>query len=110
MQTLLFSDSEVWFKQRDEEDFHVPISWSRGQRAEVSELVGTYLLKQLKVSIAKENRGFYRDYGLGIFKNMSRPEVGRKIKETVKIFKNNGLSITLKINLKTADFLYIYFD
>ena len=110
MQTLLFSDSEVWFKQRDEEDFHVPISWSRGQRAEVSELVGTYLLKQLKVSIAKESRGFYRDYGLGIFKNMSRPEAGRKIKETVKIFKNNGLSITRKTNLKTADFLYIYFD
>ena len=37
-------------------------------------------------------------------------EVERKKKELVKIFKNNGLSITVKTNLKTADFLVIHFD
>ena len=26
------------------------------------------------------------------------------------IFKNNGISVTVKPNLKTADFLDIYFD
>ena len=41
---------------------------------------------------------------------MPGPEVKRKKKELVKIFKNNGLSITLKTNLKTADFLDIHFD
>ena len=73
-------------------------------------LVGTYLLNQLKVVIAKENMGLYRDDGLGIFKNMSGPEVERKKKEIVKIFENNGLSITVKITLKPADFLVIHFD
>ena len=46
--------------------------------AEVCELVGTYLLNQLKVVIAKENMRLCRDDGLGIFKNMSRPEVEEK--------------------------------
>ena len=53
---------------------------------EVCELVGTYLLNQLKVVIAKENMGCYRDNCLGIFKNMAGPEVERKKKELVKIF------------------------
>ena len=77
---------------------------------EVCELVGAYLLNQLKVVIAKENIGLYRDDGLGIFKSTSGPEVERKKKELVKIFKNNGLSITVKTNIKTADFLDIHFD
>ena len=76
----------------------------------VCELVGTYLLNQLKVAIAKENMGLYRDNGLGIFRNMSGPEVERKKKELVKIFKNNGLSITVKSNLKTVEFLGIHFE
>ena len=52
----------------------------------------------------------YRDDGLSIFKNMSGPEAERKKKELVKIFKDNGLSITEKTSLKTADFLDIHFD
>ena len=41
---------------------------------------------------------------------MSRPEVERKKKELGKIFKNNGLPITVKTNLTTSDFLDIDFD
>ena len=52
----------------------------------------------------------YRDDGLSIFKNMSGPEAERKKKELVKIFKDNGLSITEKTSLKTADFPDIHFD
>ena len=48
--------------------------------AEVCELVGTYLLNQLKVVIAKENMRHYTDNGLGMFKNMPGPEVERKKK------------------------------
>ena len=54
--------------------------------------------------------GLYRDDGLGIFKNMSGPEVERKQKILVKIFKNDELSIIVKTNLKIADFLDIHFD
>ena len=70
---------------------------------EICELVGT-CLKQLKLVIRREKMGLYRDDGLGIFKKMSGSEVERKKKELVKIFKNNGLSITVKTNIKTFSF------
>ena len=41
---------------------------------------------------------------------MSGPEVERKKKDVIRIFKSNGLSITFKTNLKVADFLDIYFE
>ena len=44
------------------------------------------------------------------FKNFSRTAAERKKKELVTIFKNNGLSITVKTNFKTANFLDINFD
>ena len=71
---------------------------------EICELVGTCLLNQLKLVIRREKMGLYRDDGLGIFKKMSGSEVERKKKEIVKIFKNNGLSITVKTNIKTFSF------
>ena len=82
--TLLFSDGEPWAKKDDKDGFDVPVNCYDG--VEVCELVGTYLLNQLKVVIAKENMGCYRDNCLGIFKNMAGPEVERNKKELVKIF------------------------
>ena len=35
----------------------------------------------------KEDVGLYHDDGLGIFKNISRPEIERKKKAIVKVFK-----------------------
>ena len=78
--------------------------------AEMCELVGTYLLNQLKVAIAKEKKRLDRNDEIGVFKSTPGPEVERKKKELVKIFKNSGLSINVKTNIKTADFLDIHFD
>ena len=75
---------------------------------EICELIGTYLLYQINNVISKENVGWYRDDGLGIFRNMSGPEVERKKKDLIRIFKSNGLSITVKTNL--TDFLDIHFE
>ena len=78
--------------------------------AEVCELVGTYILNKLKNVTNKENIGLYRDNGLGIFQNIPKIETKRKKKEIVKVFKDCGLSITIKCNLKSIDFLDITFD
>ena len=55
----------------------------------------------------KELVGLYRDDGLGIMKNMSGPEIERKQKQIIKIFKDCGLNIAIKTNLKSVDFLDI---
>ena len=106
--TLLFTDGEPCFQKDDEDDFNVPMGCYDG--AEVCELVGTYLLNQLMVVIAKENMELYRHDGVGIFKSVSGTEVEFKTEELVTIFKNNGVSITVKANLEIVCFIDIYFN
>ena len=105
---LLFSNSETWVKKDGDENFNVPIDCYDG--AEICELIRTYLLYQINNVISKENMGLYRDDRLGMFRNMYGPEVERKKKTLIRTFKSNGLSITVKTNLKVADFLDIYFE
>ena len=78
--------------------------------AEVCELVGTYILNKLKNITNKENIGLYRDDGLGIFQNIPKTEIERKKKQIVKVFKDCGLSITIKCNLKSVDVPVVTFD
>ena len=106
--TLLFNNGEPWIKKGDEEDFDVSVGCLDG--AEVCELTGTYLLHQLIDVIPKEDLGLYRDDGLGTIYNSSGPEIERIKKQIVRTFKINGLSITIKTNQKTADFLDVHFD
>ena len=75
--------------------------------AEICELVGTYIQSKLTNIMNKEGVGLYRDDGLGVFKNISRPETERKKKAIVKAI---GLSIVVDTNLKTVDFLDVTFD
>ena len=52
----------------------------------------------------------YRYDGLGILRNSSGPEIERKRKQIIQIFKSCGLNITVKTNLKTVDFLDVRLD
>ena len=102
---LLFNNGERWIKKGDEEDFYVSMDCLDG--AEVCELRGTYLLHQLFDIISKEDLG---SIGLGTIYNSSGPEIERTKKQRVRMFTINGLSITIKTNQKTADFLDVHFD
>ena len=72
--------------------------------AETCELVGLYILSQLQnlgISI-----GIYRDDGLAACNK--KPSEVEKIKKNIcKIFRENGLRITIEANLATVDFLDI---
>ena len=105
---LLFNNGESWVKNVGDEEFDVPIGCFEG--AEICGLVGIYNLCQLKNVIRKENAGLYRDDGLGVLRNLSGPEIERVRKRIIKIFKDCGLNITIKINLKTVEFLDVRFD
>ena len=95
---LLFNNGETWIKKDDEENFDVSVGCLDG--GEVCELTGTYLLHQLIDIIPKKHLGLYRDDGLGTANNFSGSEKERIKKQIVRIFKINGLNITIKTNLK----------
>ena len=72
--TLLFHHEEPWMKKNEEEDFDVPMGCHDG--AEIFELVGTYILNKISPIMQEQNNvGLYRDDGLGIFRNLSRPNI-----------------------------------
>ena len=69
--------------------------------AECCELVGLYLLSLFK--LLNLNIRIYRDDSLGVLcMNLQQAEL--KKKEICKIFKQNNLSITIEVNLKSVDF------
>ena len=53
----------------------------------------------------KKDVGLSCDDALSIFKNISRPEIEKKKKAIVKVFKKCGLSIAFDTNLRIIDFL-----
>ena len=107
--TLLFHHEEPWMKKNGEEDFDDHMGCHDG--AEICELVGTFILNEISPIMQEQNNvGQYRDDGLGIFRNLSRPKLERKKKEIIKIFKGFRLSITVKINVIYANYLDVNFD
>ena len=61
--------------------------------AEIYQLVGIYIQNKLCKLMNKKDFGLYRDDGLGILTNTSRPEADQKRMSIIKIFKECGLSI-----------------
>ena len=100
--SLLFNKEETWVK-KEGGTFDVTMGAYDG--AEVCELVGTYILHQIGSKYDKKNVGLYRDDGLAVFKDISGPEAERIKKDFVKVFKRNGLNITIKCNQKIVDYL-----
>ena len=98
---LFFHGREPFIKRKFNENFNVPMGcfdW-----AEVCELIETYILSQLNTVFENENVDRYRDDELGIFRNHSGPEIERKRKAIVRVYKESGLSRTTKANLKIVN-------
>ena len=107
--TLLLHHEEPWMKKNEEDDFDVPMGCHDG--VEIYEVVGTFILKKISPTMQEQNNvGLYRDDGLGIFRNMWRPNIERKKKEIIQMFKNFGLSITVTNNVISANYLDVNFD
>ena len=98
--TILFHNNEPWIKQSRDEDFDVPMGSFDG--AEVCELVGTYMLSQITTVIRSSDIGLYRDDGLGVMKRLGKPEIERKKKRIIQIFKDNGLKVIVQAHLRSA--------
>ena len=105
--SFLFDSNNIWTKQQDP-DFDVTMGSFDG--AEVCEFVGLYLLNLLKDVPELNSTGLYSDDGLACFKKLSGPQAERMKKKIIKIFKDNGLRITVENNLVRTDFLDVTLD
>ena len=77
----------------------------QSDRVEVCELVGSFLLYALSLKYNKTNIGLYRDDGLAVFRNVSGAHCEKIKKEFQKLFRQHGLKLIIKCNLKIVDFL-----
>ena len=105
-QSLLFYKNEAWVKQTGLFD----ITMGAYMGAEVCDLVGLFLLSQIDEKFPLLKLGLYRDDGLGVTYNLPGPTRERMKKEIIQVFKSNGLSITIDMGPKKAEFLDVVLD
>ena len=77
---------------------------------EITELVGLLMLSKLVQLFQDNSVQLYQDDGLGVLRNLSGTETERLRKSIVKTYKDCGLSITSKANLKIVDNLHVIFE
>lgn len=93
---------------KDNPDFHVTMG--SYDKAEVSELMGLYILDILKKKLGNDQIGLFRDDILGCLQSLSGPESQKVKKKLCKIFKQSGVGITVECNLPITDFVDVTFD
>ena len=101
---LLYNKNMPWIKK--EKIFDVTMGSFDG--AETCEVVGLYLLSQLK-DILGDDVGLYRDDGLAMLSNTPK-EIERIKKKICAIFKQNNLKITIEANKKSVNYLDVTLD
>lgn len=100
--SLLFNNGSAWTK-KDGTLFDVTMGSYDG--AEVCELVGLFLLHQMRNTFPTIDFGLYRDDGLGCYRHMPGPQAERVRKDIIKLFQDNGLRITILMNACIVNFL-----
>ena len=104
--SILCSNSETW--QKKDSDFDVTMGAFDG--AQLTDLVGLYLLNILSNEIPEIEFGFYRDDGLGIHRRIPANQLDKIKKKIFKIFKDSDLKITMETSLNKVDFLDVTFN
>ena len=84
----MFYDGNPWVKKDTLQHFHVTEGSFDG--AEICELVGLYLLNQLKDIITNGSIGVYRDDGLAVVHKYSGLQMDRLRKNIIAFFKQHG--------------------
>ena len=103
--SILFSGSNVWTKK--DKNFDVTMGAQDG--AEIAELVGIYLLKQVDDFLLpvgqKCHAGLYRDDGLIYIENSNGPLISKIEKALNRIFKSSHLKISTEQKGHMVNFL-----
>ena len=106
-QALLFTRNEdgtksTWTKKNGTFD----VTMGAPDGAEVCELVGLFLIKEVRTKFPKLNFGLYRDDGLAVHQKESGREVESTRQQLHTLFQQHGLKITVDPpNKTTVNFL-----
>ena len=94
--SVLFNNGKVWTKK--DKDFDVTMGAQDG--AEIAELTGIYLLKQVNDFLSlmgeKTHAGLYRDDGLIYIEKANGPLINKIEKALHRIFKKNKLNVSME--------------
>ena len=111
--SLLFSkppsgkDSTPWTKKNGVFD----VTMGAPDGAEVCELVGLFLLKEVRDNFPELDYGLYRDDGLAAHRRLGGKKLEQIRQGLQQLFKSHGLKITLEpANLTTVNFLDVKFN
>ena len=96
-----------WLKKFGNENFDGPTGCF--DKAEVCELVSSFILTKLCDVLQGENVELFCDDGLSVVKQIAGPELKRKRKKNIKIFKKYGLALPITTNPFEVNFLDIQF-
>ena len=100
-QSLLFHEETTWTKKNGLFD----ITMGAYDGAQITDLVGLFILDKLKKEFPTITFKLYRDDGLGIHEHMSPREMENTKKKLHALFESFGLKITLDPHLSRVDFL-----
>ena len=99
--TLLYHNGEAWVKKGES---NVDVGMGSYDGAEKCDLIGLFILSQLRT--LRMECGLFRDDGLGVSTaGLTSRQVENIKKKICSIFRENGLSITIKANLDIVEFL-----
>ena len=104
--TLLYHENQI--RTKTESGFDIPMGSYDG--AELTDLVGLYILHKLKQTAPEIEFGLYRDDGLGIYRRIPATKLNQIIKRIKDMFKEMGLEITCEKNLTRVNFLDLTLD
>ena len=101
--TVIEYNNEYWSRKDRPEEMDITIGAK--DSAEITDLVGVYLLWKLGDELPDLGGGLYRDDVLLIVSKYSRVGIERLTKKIRKCFGREGLKITVEANHKTVNFL-----
>ena len=104
--SILVNDGRIWSKKSGPWD----ITMGAYDGAQVTDLVGLYVLHLLKTEIPEIDFGIYRDDGLGVHRRIPPTQLNGIKKRILNLFEKLGLKILAEQNLFKVDFLDVTLD
>ena len=104
--SLLYFNGEAWTKKGEE---NCDVAQGGFDSAEVCDIVGLFLLSELRKQKLNADIGIFRDDGLGV--SSATPRQIEQIKKKIcEVYKKHGLSLTVDANKTVVQFLDVEFN